>query len=234
MNQKTEHDYAMKGCICKKKSSPYYYAEITYKQADGTVKRISRTTKCRRKYDAGRRMDEMINELKIELSSKEKNYHELTQFIHDWLEKVESNEIEATTLETYRRHFTAYIQPFFESLNLTVEGLRPIHLWNFIDFGVPLRPLRISNNFRRLLAENKLPHIRFHDLRHSVATYMLSMGVPIAEISAWLGHKSVSTTSNIYAHITDDMCIATARWMDSGYDPNHNGNLKKVTLEEAI
>ena len=65
------------------------------------------------------------------------------------------------------------------------------------DFGVPLRPLRITNNFKRLLEENNLPHIRFHDLRHSVATYMLGMAVPIAEISAWLGHKSVSTTSNI-------------------------------------
>ena len=55
------------------------------------------------------------------------------------------------------------------------------------DFGVPIRPLRITKNFKRLLEESNLPHIRFHDLRHSVATYMLGMGVPIAEISAWLG-----------------------------------------------
>lgn len=100
------------------------------------------------------------------------------------------------------------------------------------DFGTPLRPLRLSNNFKRLLDDNKLPHIRFHDLRHSVATYMLGMGVPIAEISAWLGHKSVSTTANIYAHITDDMRKSAAKWMDAEYDPD--GGTMQITLESAI
>ena len=99
------------------------------------------------------------------------------------------------------------------------------------DFGAPLRPIRLSNNFKRLLEDNNLPHIRFHDLRHSVATYMLSMGVPIAEISAWLGHKSVSTTANIYAHITDDMRKNAAKWMDAGYDPD--GGSMQITLESA-
>jgi hypothetical protein len=34
--------------------------------------------------------------------------------------------------------------------------------------------------------------------------------------------------------VTDDIRIATAKLMDSEYDPNHNNGLKKVTLEEAI
>ena len=80
------------------------------------------------------------------------------------------------------------------------------------DFGAPLRPIRLSNNFKRLLDDNDLPHIRFHDLRHSVATYMLSMGVPIAEVSAWLGHKSVSTTANIYAHISESFKTTISIW----------------------
>ena len=100
------------------------------------------------------------------------------------------------------------------------------------DFGAPLRPIRLSNNSKRLLEDNNLAHIRFHDLRHSVATYMLSMGVPIAEISAWLGHKSVSTAANIYAHITDDMRKSAAKWMNAGYDPD--GGSMQITLESAI
>lgn len=67
-----------------------------------------------------------------------------------------------------------------------------------------------------------------------MATYMLSSGVPIAEISAWLGHKSVMTTSNIYAHVTDDMRKDTARWMDSDYTPNGPCGNTKITLEKAI
>ena len=90
--------------ICKKSSSAYY-AEITYKQPDGTIKRISRSTRCKRKYDAIRRMEEMIAKLERDLSTAEKDFNELIQFIWDWLEKVESKEIEATTLENVQNAF---------------------------------------------------------------------------------------------------------------------------------
>lgn len=79
-----------------------------------------------------------------------------------------------------------------------------------------------------------MPHIRFHDLRYSVATYMLSMGVPIAEISAWLGHKSGTTTANTYAYVTNEMRNGAAKWMDANYDPNGDGGGSGLTLEEAI
>jgi integrase len=41
-----------------------------------------------------------------------------------------------------------------------------------------LVPMTLANHFSRLLADIGLPHIRFHDLRHSAATLLLSMGVP--------------------------------------------------------
>lgn len=98
------------------------------------VKRISRTTKRKRKYDAVRRMEEIICELEHELLSNEKDSQELTKFVSDWLENVESKAIEATTLATYRRHLNAYIRPFFEPLDLAVDELRPSHLWDFVEY----------------------------------------------------------------------------------------------------
>ena len=48
------------------------------------------------------------------------------------------------------------------------------------------------------------------------------------------GHKSVSTTSNIYAHVTEEMRDNAARWMDSSYDPDNKDGKAKITLDQAI
>ncbi len=41
---------------------------------------------------------------------------------------------------------------------------------------------------------------RFHDLRHSFATYLVNDNVPISVISQMLGHSKISTTLDIYTH----------------------------------
>lgn len=46
----------------------------------------------------------------------------------------------------------------------------------------------------------KLPNIRFHDLRHTSATLLISAHTDIKTVSARLGHAQTSTTMNIYAH----------------------------------
>ena len=45
-----------------------------------------------------------------------------------------------------------------------------------------------------------MPHIRFHDLRHSCASMLVAKKVPIKTIQEWLGHSSYRTTANIYSH----------------------------------
>lgn len=47
---------------------------------------------------------------------------------------------------------------------------------------------------------DKLPSIRFHDLRHTSATLLIAADTDIKTISARLGHAQTSTTLNIYAH----------------------------------
>ena len=41
----------------------------------------------------------------------------------------------------------------------------------------------------------------FHDLRHTFASTALAEGVPISEVSRWLGHKSITTTVDLYGHL---------------------------------
>lgn len=44
----------------------------------------------------------------------------------------------------------------------------------------------------------------FHDLRHTFASTALAEGVPISEVSRWLGHKSITTTVDLYAHLVPE------------------------------
>ena len=56
-----------------------------------------------------------------------------------------------------------------------------------------------------LLAAAGMPHQRFHDLRHAFATWQLSTGADLHDVSRALGHASITTTANVYAHVTDAM-----------------------------
>ncbi len=67
--------------------------------------------------------------------------------------------------------------------------------------GGYFRRARLYANFKKLLREAGLPDIHFHDLRHSAATILLSMGVPPKVVQEILGHASISTTMNIYGHV---------------------------------
>jgi len=39
---------------------------------------------------------------------------------------------------------------------------------------------------------------------------LISNGVPIKQVSEWLGHSDISTTANIYVHLTMDSKIESA------------------------
>ena len=68
------------------------------------------------------------------------------------------------------------------------------------DDGTPLNPDYVTHKFNSLLKDNNLPHIRFHDLRHSSASLLINMGFTLKEVQEWLGHANMASTS-IYAHL---------------------------------
>jgi integrase len=49
-----------------------------------------------------------------------------------------------------------------------------------------------------------LDRLRFHDLRHSSASFLLHMGIPPLEVARILGHSSVTTTMTVYAHAIEE------------------------------
>lgn len=67
--------------------------------------------------------------------------------------------------------------------------------------GHPYSPDYISHRFNRLLKKHSLPHIRFHELRHSCASMLIDLGFTLKDVQEWLGHSDIKMTANIYAHL---------------------------------
>lgn len=70
--------------------------------------------------------------------------------------------------------------------------------------GHTYSPDYVSHRFNDLLKKHNLPHIRFHDLRHSCASLLITLGWTLKDIQEWLGHSDIKMTANIYAHIAMD------------------------------
>ena len=59
-------------------------------------------------------------------------------------------------------------------------------------------------SLKKCAAKAGLKQIRVHDLRHSHASHLIYLGVPITTISRRLGHKSPEITLNVYSHMYSD------------------------------
>lgn len=78
------------------------------------------------------------------------------------------------------------------------------------DAGRAYHPDTLSDFWRELCGEAKVRQIRLHDARHSCASIMHAQGVPIAVISAWLGHADPAFTMRTYVHAQNDALKAAA------------------------
>lgn len=70
--------------------------------------------------------------------------------------------------------------------------------------GMPRSMTSFNSAMTKLCERNGLPHISVHSLRHMYATILLEQGVPLAKISALLGHSSVNTTFEYYCEVMDE------------------------------
>lgn len=80
--------------------------------------------------------------------------------------------------------------------------------------GRPLRPEAVSRDFGKARDLAGVPRIRFHDLRHSAATALLTVGVPLVVVSEWLGHSGVAITAASYAAVVPELLTEAADAMD--------------------
>jgi integrase len=89
--------------------------------------------------------------------------------------------------------------------------------------GRPLQPQSLTHQFTRLISRIKeLPRVRFHDLRHSHATQLLLAGVHPKIAQERLGHATITTTLDLYSHVTESMQSDAAERLDAIFQPAIN------------
>lgn len=71
--------------------------------------------------------------------------------------------------------------------------------------GSPVHPNNMGCYFKQLLAKTTITkEISLHHLRHSIASHLLQSGMPLEQISRFLGHKQLNSTQ-IYTRIAEEM-----------------------------
>lgn len=114
-----------------------------------------------------------------------------------------------TTTKTEASERSLYLPEVLQGL-LTVQWERFRSLFertpdadDFIIYsttGGVLDPDHLSAYWSDVLDGLHLPHVRFHDIRHTFATRAIEQGVDVATVAGLLGHADVSTTTHYYLH----------------------------------
>ncbi len=72
-----------------------------------------------------------------------------------------------------------------------------------VDGSKPWRPDGVTHRWTKWRDRAGLEGVRLHDLRHYMATTMLTAGVPVSVVADRLGHAQSATTLNVYSHFVE-------------------------------
>lgn len=73
-------------------------------------------------------------------------------------------------------------------------------------------PIELKKQWEAALGKSEVKNFRFHDLRHTAATYLLQAGASLPELSAILGHRSLQMVKR-YAHMAENHAVAVVERM---------------------
>jgi integrase len=137
-----------------------------------------------------------------------------------WLDKIFSivGLIIPTTLDFYagisRRHLTRQLEE--------IDGLGDLFEDNGFVFctakGTLINPSNLrKRSFAPLLVRAGLPHMTFHQLRHTAATILLLKNVNPKVVSEMLGHASIAITLDTYSHVLPNMQDSAVAAMEEAF-----------------
>ncbi|RWM08943.1 site-specific integrase [Mesorhizobium sp.] len=119
--------------------------------------------------------------------------------------------LSAATVAELKAHRTRQAE---EQLKLGIRPEADSFVVAQVD-GQPLQPRSLTHEWIRVLGKTKLPRIRFHDLRHTHASQMLSAGVHPKVASERLGHSTIGITLDLYSHVMPGMQADAAEAVDA-------------------
>ena len=155
-----------------------------------------------------------LKESDINYKKKEISILRVVQRVADKSQKIPKNESSIRTLP-----LPEHMEPIFRqrskwiSANKLMLGPRYNHEWDgflSVDYKGDIIDdeklcSRYRDKYKRIMKlYPDITRVTFHDLRHSCASLLLKNGATMKEVQEILGHKNMSTTSDIYAHVDMD------------------------------
>jgi integrase len=117
----------------------------------------------------------------------------------------------AGAVEALRSHLSRQLREIEEMGSLYQPG----GLVFATENGTIINPSNLRNrSFRPLLKRAGLGPMRFHDLRHTCASLLLSKDVNPKIVSELLGHSSISVTLDIYPHLMPELQEKAAKALE--------------------
>jgi integrase len=95
-----------------------------------------------------------------------------------------------------QNHHNAQLQESKKKIDYKPSGFV---FWN--SSGRPYYPDYVTHKFQQDVKNTGLRKVRFYDLRHGHATYLLELGEDIKVISDRLGHSTIMLTGDTYTHV---------------------------------
>ncbi len=95
-----------------------------------------------------------------------------------------------------------------QAYQFTLESAWIGNDWDLVftnEVGTPLSASTLQQIFKRLLASTGIREVRFHDLRHGAATFLLAQGVAMKVVQEMLGHAQMSMTADLYSHVVPEL-----------------------------
>ncbi len=105
--------------------------------------------------------------------------------------------------EALDNHRTSQIKEKEELLKLGQQWKEPNAMFATV-WGHYLDPDNASKLFKTVASKAGLEGWHLHELRHSAATFLISNGVPLEQVSKLLGHSSIRITSDVYSHLATE------------------------------
>lgn len=141
-----------------------------------------------------------------------------------------------TATSTRKVFFPRTVAEMLVNWRSTQDELREVLGHNYIDYdlvfagyyGMPTEASSITDDFQRMIAENNLPRVVFHSLRHSSITYKLKLnGGDIKAVQGDSGHAQAKMVTDQYSHILDDDRRLNAKLFEDAF-------YQKKDVEEPV
>ena len=101
--------------------------------------------------------------------------------------------------------------------------------------GEPISQNSIRNVFKRVLRKAGLRNIRFHEIRHSFASLLLSNGESPVYVNEQMGHSSIKITVDVYGHLIPSSNREAVNRLDTHQEPapyTHPSENEKAVINE--